>query len=246
MRKFIKNKLNKIDTILDDPSVILARIKGCHIDMYQTVRRLYLSGLRPKTIIDVGANRGMFSKCAHIIYPDANIYAFEPIVECFDELEKLKKTIKNLKSYNVAIGDDSKDTFIYRNKYDYSSSLLKMTHNHKQAFPYTAETSKEYIKIDTLDKVLYNENIERPLLLKIDVQGYEDKVLRGAKDLLSGTDYIICELSFTCMYENQPLFDDMYLLMKKYGFEYRGHVDYREHPITREVLQVDALFLRNA
>jgi FkbM family methyltransferase len=201
-------------------------------------------GLRPNTILDIGANRGMFSKCAYYIFPDASIYAFEPLKDCYEELCDLKGTVIKLECYNIALGDKPSEVFIHRSIYDYSSSLLEMDDLHKQAFPYTAGERLEKVQIQTLDAVLAGKRIERPLLMKIDVQGYEKFVFEGASETLKQTDYIVCEMSFRSLYKGQALFDEVYRLLIDAGFQFRGHIGEVQHPESTEVLQIDGLFIR--
>jgi len=208
------------------------------------VHRLYAMGLRPNTILDIGANRGMFSKCANYIFPNAVIYAFEPLKDCYEELFKLRSIISQFECYNVALGKKSGVTFIHRSSYDYSSSLLEMDNLHKQAFSYTASERLEEVQVQTLDAILAGKHIERPLLMKIDVQGYEKFVLEGASETLKQTDYIVCEISFRSLYKGQALFDEVYRLLIDAGFQFRGHIGEVQYPESTEVLQIDGLFIR--
>jgi FkbM family methyltransferase len=243
-KNYLIDKLKKLQILLGTPGSFQARWKGCYFELYKIAYRLKKMGIFPRTVLDIGANRGMFTKCMNLVYPSAKIYAFEPLSECFSELLKLGESIKYFKCYNVALGDESKEEMFHRNIYDYSSSFLEMTDIHREAFPYTLDTYKEVVSIEKLDNILSSENLESPVLMKIDVQGYEDKVFKGAKHILLKTDYIICELSFTPLYKDQPLFDDLYIMLKNLGFQYRGHIDFRDHPNTTEILHVDGLFIR--
>ncbi|KRT62455.1 MAG: FkbM family methyltransferase [Candidatus Dadabacteria bacterium CSP1-2] len=243
-KKIIGEKLRKLEILLNTPGAFKARIEGCYFELYKMVHRLYAMGLRPNTILDIGANRGMFSKCAYYIFPDASIYAFEPLKDCYEELCDLKGTVIKLECYNIALGDKPSEVFIHRSIYDYSSSLLEMDDLHKQAFPYTAGERLEKVQIQTLDAVLAGKRIERPLLMKIDVQGYEKFVLRGASETLKQTDYIVCEMSFHSLYKGQALFEEVYRLLIDAGFQFRGHIGEVQHPESTEVLQIDGLFIR--
>ena len=242
-KKSIGQKLRKLEILLNTPGAFNARIAGCYFELYKMVHRLYAMGLRPNTILDIGANRGMFSKCAYYIFPDASIYAFEPLKDCYEELCDLKGTVIKLECYNIALGDKPSEVFIHRSIYDYSSSLLEMDDLHKQAFPYTAGERLEKVQIQTLDAVLAGKRIERPLLMKIDVQGYEKFVFEGASETLKQTDYIVCEMSFRSLYKGQALFDEVYRLLIDAGFQFRGHIGEVQHPESTEVLQIDGLFV---
>ena len=80
--------------------------------------------------------------------------------------------------------------------------------------------------------------------MKIDAQGYEDKVLAGAPQTLTRAKAAIIEVSFRELYEGQPLFDSIYRTMHDAGFSYRGNLYQLVHPNDRSVLQADALFVK--
>ena len=86
--------------------------------------------------------------------------------------------------------------------------------------------------------------IIHPVLLKMDVQGYEDKVINGAKQLLNDVDYIITEVSFRSLYKDQPLFGDIYDLLSSLGFQHGGNFETLLSPKDGSILQADALFYR--
>ena len=236
-------KLGKLQIALSTPGAWRARRAGCYFEPYKMFYRLGRMGISPKTILDIGANRGMFSKCAHYVFPDAFIFAFEPLNDCYEELVGLARSIQNIECYNVAISDRDGESVIHRSSYDYSSSLLEMDDLHKAAFPQSGQERVEKIKLERLDAILANKCITRPLLMKIDVQGYETFVLDGAVQTLQQTDYIICEMSFRSLYREQGLFDEVYQKLVNKGFQFVGHVAELQHPKTGEVLQIDGLFI---
>ena len=243
LRLKLCGRLNQLEIILTTPGALKARIGGCYFELYRMVYGLYARGLRPNTIFDIGANRGMFSKCAHYVFPDALIYAFEPLTDCYKELVRFGESIHNIECYNVAISDRDGESVIHRSTYDYSSSLLEMDDLHKEAFPYSAEERIQKIKVKRLDTILAKKSLSRPVLMKIDVQGYETFVLDGAVQTLRQIDYIICELSFRSLYKDQALFEEVYEKLVNKGFRFMGHMGELQHPQTKEVLQIDGLFI---
>lgn len=226
------------------PGACKARIVGCSLEMYKMIYPLYIMGIKPRTILDIGAYLGIFSKCANYIFPDAAIYAFEPLKDRYEELCGLKGEIDKLECYNVALAEKAGETFIHRSSRDYSSSLLEMDDLHKEAFPDTAGERLEKVQIQTLNKILAGKNLTKPILMKIDVQGYEKFVLDGADKVIEEVDYIICEMSFRTLYKGQPLFDAVYRQLNGFGFRFYGPLAERRHPKTSEVLQIDGLFIR--
>jgi hypothetical protein len=83
-----------------------------------------------------------------------------------------------------------------------------------------------------------------PLLVKIDVQGYEDYVLRGGEQTIRRARLIIIETSFQAQYEAQPLFDDVYRTLTGWGFAYVGAIDQLMNPSNGSIVQQDSLFIR--
>lgn len=231
--------------MLKTPGAFAARREGCYFELYRKIYRLYAMGFRPKTILDIGANRGMFTRCVHYVFPNAAIHAFEPLKDCYEDLCILKNKIYKLECYNIALADQNGESSILRSNYDYSSSLLEMDELHKQAFPYTDGGHLEKIKTRTLDNIFSVKRIQRPLLMKIDVQGYEKYVFAGAAETLKQTDYILCEMSFRHLYKGQAIFNEVYNQIINAGFRFLGHMDELLHPQTTEVLQIDGLFIRN-
>lgn len=239
-------RLMQLEIILSTPGALAARLRGCYLEPYKMLYNLHAMGIKPKTILDIGANRGMFCRCAHYVFPVAAIYSFEPLKDCYEELCSLKKTIDKLECYNVALGEKDGETFMHKSGYDYSSSLLEMNELHKEAFPYSSSEQLEKVQIQTLDGILVGKVLERPVLMEIDVQGYERFVLEGGPQILQQTDYILCEMSFRSLYKEQALFEDVYKMLVSEGFRFVGHLGELRHPKTREVLQIDGLFITRA
>ena len=97
-----------------------------------------------------------------------------------------------------------------------------MTKLHKEAFPESAGDSIERVEVRRLDEIAAKLSLEPEILIKIDVQGYEDKVLAGADRVLSRSKAAIIEVSFRELYEGQPLFDSIHATLKQKGFTYMG------------------------
>ena len=197
-----------------------------------------------KTIIDIGANDGGFARKINKIIPDAFIYSFEPIEKCFIELKKNTITINNIQHFNFALGEKEKVTVFHENEFSPSSSFLVTKDQHLKSFPYATKTDPRLLTIKPLDSFIEQFNLKAKLLLKLDVQGYELSVLKGSTQILEKTDMILTEVSFVELYENQPLFDEIYEYLKPLGFKYYGNFEQLNDPNTNFILQADAIFLR--
>lgn len=245
LKNRIINYLEKSKFILLTPGAYTAHRNGCPIDLYRMNYRLSAMGINPKTILDVGAYKGLFSKAAHRIFPEAKIIAFEPLIDCFNEVALLKESIKNFECFNIALSNKKERSVIHRSSFAGSSSLLAMSDVHKNAFPDTAGEVVENISTELLDNILRDRQIDAPIMLKIDVQGYENFVLEGAKETLKKCNCIICEMSFRELYNGQMLFGDLYSFITGMGFRFLGPMAELLDPHTSEVLQIDGLFIKN-
>lgn len=204
----------------------------------------WLSKLNISTIINIGANEGQFVLKLRKYLPNAMIYAFEPLPE---PLEKLKDTFKSdsyFKVYPFAIGLNNAPQTMYLNQYSPSSSLLKMKDKHVDHFEFTEKVTQITIEERTLDSFYDEFNFKDKTLITLDVQGYELNAIKGGLKTLQKADIIIAEVSFSQLYENQPLFDDINSILKELGFSYAGNFEQLLSPINNEILQADAIFVK--
>jgi FkbM family methyltransferase len=211
---------------------------------YPTPNKLnWLKDRKIRIVLDVGANVGQFVKEIRETLPNAFIYSFEPLAECFSKLNENLKGDKNFKAFNFALGEKDEEVTMNHSVYSPSSSILEMAKAHKDLFPHTKEATPEKITIKRFDDIK-NLNLEKEILLKIDTQGYEDRVLRGMPETLKGVKIIIIETSFVELYEGQKLFDGMYEMLKDLGFCYKGALQQKINNKTGEVVSEDSIFER--
>lgn len=203
----------------------------------------WLIDFRIATVIDVGANEGQFAKKIIEVFPDASIHCFEPIRPVFLKLSSTFNDHKNIKTYNLALGEKDEKADIHFNEYSPSSSLLDMLDLHKVNFGYAVRSDPSPITIKRLDEV-FEAPLNRPLLLKIDVQGYEMKVLNGGERIVRQADVVIIEVSFVPLYKGQPLFAEIYDYLITKGFQYVGSIEQLLSTMNNRILQSDAVFVR--
>ncbi len=135
---------------------------------------------------------------------------------------------------------------IYRSSYSPSSSLLKMTLLHEEAFPYTKGTTEEKILVRRLDDAVRSLSLRKNILIKMDAEGYEDKIIMGGTKLISQAKVIIIETSFKPLRLNQPLFGQIYEMLKKLNFEYAGNLGQKKNPVDGNVLLSDSVFINRS
>tara|TARA_R110002049_G_scaffold79401_2_gene202290 strand:+ start:29 stop:745 length:717 start_codon:yes stop_codon:yes gene_type:complete len=191
------------------------------------------------SIIDVGAHRGEFLNEMKPFFPEAEFFLFEPIEECFNAI-----TISDSRTrkFKLAVSDYVGETSFYVSSKTQCSSLLKMGEIHKNAYPTSSGEIETIVEVSTLDETFANIPLEEKILLKIDTQGSEINVLKGATKLLSRTTGIIVESSFQELYIGQSLFKDVYQLLNEYSFEMKGYLGGLHHPVDGLPLQLDGYF----
>lgn len=195
-----------------------------------------------QTILDVGAWKGDSAKRYREMFPDSQIYSFEPLSDCFVELSSL--AFDKFQPFNYALGREEATMTINRSGFSPSSSLLKMSDIHKEAFPFTAEEKEEQIKVRPLDSFLTEIELKGNVMMKVDVQGFEEHVLDGAEKTLEEVKLIVLEISFEPIYEGCPSFDALYKRLRGQGFEYRGSWNQLKRPSDGLILSQNAIFLR--
>jgi FkbM family methyltransferase len=204
----------------------------------------YLNTLNIQTVLDIGANTGQFAAEIRNILPEARIYSFEPLADCFKKLNEHMGQYNNFSSFNYALGDTDESVPMNKNAYAPSSSILEMSENHKKLFPHTKESSLEKIVVKRLDDVASSLTLKANVLIKVDVQGFESKIITGGENTFKKAHAVLIENSFTTLYENQPLFNEIYTKLVALGFEYKGALQEKVNPLNGEIISEDSLFLK--
>jgi FkbM family methyltransferase len=204
----------------------------------------WLKGLGIDTILDIGANTGQFAEYIHAILPDARIYSFEPLKDCFDLLVNNNRGNSKFKAFNVALSDENGIVEFHRSSFSQSSSLLPMGQLHKDNFPFTAGEEIVTVKAARLDDFASEMALGDHILIKLDVQGVEEKVIRGGANTLRRADVVFLETNFQELYEGQPLFKEILDIMYAEGFRYLGNAEgHLLSPVDGSCLEEDSIFV---
>jgi FkbM family methyltransferase len=171
-----------------------------------------------RTVIDVGANRGQFAVYSKVRFPEAQIYSLEPLDGPRRRMQALFQDEERVHIIARAAGDAPGVMTLHVSGQDDSSSLLSMAARQLERYPETAMVGTQDVEVDTLDAMFEKTGLMGPVLLKLDVQGYEMAALKGGRELLERVDAVLTEASFVPFYEGQALFDELHEWLTKAGF----------------------------
>jgi len=242
----VGQKVSRLGDVIQQPRLLSVRVRGIDVGIFESLYKPWLLNADIYTIFDVGANTGQFARAIHEILPHAYIYAFEPLSDCFKALQKDMRHVKHFQAFNTALGESEGEAVFYRSGWSPSSSLRPMGSLHKEYFPYTAQQSQEIIHVRRLDHYADALKIRENVLVKLDVQGCEDKVIEGGQRLLQRAKILIVEMSMVALYEGQPLFRHIFTMLDRLGFTYHGALSQFASPSDGSVVQADAIFVRDA
>ena len=198
-------------------------------------------GFSPATVIDVGAASGTFSNQCHQVFPKATYLLIEPLQEFLSPLKRLLKTIPQAHCENAAAS--SYEGSIRLNvHHDLVGSSL---YNEVEEGTDINGTPRE-VRTVTIDGMVARRQARPPYLIKIDVQGAELDVLRGAENALKHTEYILLEVSLFQFFKNGPSFSDVVAYMKGKGFVPYDLYELQYRPLDAALAQVDIAFVREA
>ncbi len=225
----IGNKFG-VDVKMTDEEILLRQILHNNIDM----------------IFDIGANTGQFGDLIYSLGYKGKMVSFEPLNDAYKILiDNCKKHKGWIAAERCGIGEEDGETEINVSGNSISSSILNITKRHTDSAPDSEYIGKKKVKIYKLDTIgdRYSGNSEN-IFLKIDTQGYEEKVLNGASNFINQVKGLLVETSLVKLYEGQILFKDIYGRITNMGFEMHGIEPAFVDKQSGRILQVDAIFFR--
>jgi FkbM family methyltransferase len=208
------------------------------IDMESSIANAQRAGFTPASIIDIGAYHGDWSRMVRRIYPNTPIFMLEANPEMESHIAKAAVEVGNAK-YRVALLGPKPDPSVLFHVMETGSSVFA----DKSLMPRSATR----LSMTTLDEVLSKAgDLAAPHFLKLDVQGYELEVLRGAERVLAKTEVALLEVSLIEFNEGAPLFAEVVAFMAARGLVTYDLSGFSRRESDRALFQVDLLFARES
>lgn len=209
IKEIVKNIVEKVT------GTTIYRTLPIGVDNFSDIA-LRLPNLALNSIFDVGANIGQSAINYHNLFPNSRIYCFEPVKETFKKLEKNLINHTQTTCYNIALGASKGEAQMVLE----GSSDMFFLLNPSSSFSKKIESKLETVTIETIDEFCTNSKIDRISYLKIDTEGGDLEVLKGAKKMLNEQviDLIEVEAAMNCKNERHVQFEHFkqYLESNKY------------------------------
>ena len=237
VKALLKKGLNKI-------GFDIKRIKGIHSLEYRVMH--LFDAFEINKVFDVGASKGQYGSWLRRAGFKGQIISFEPVEQAHKQLVKRSRKEKNWTvPPPTALGDEKDRKEINVSKNLASSSFLDISGTHLKSAQRAGYMSAENVDIRRLDVIAaeYMKPDDR-LFLKIDVQGYEYRVLNGAEGILPEILGIQVELSSAPLYKGQVLFDEIVNYLLKRGFELYELIPGLRDKKSGRLYQFDGIFFR--
>lgn len=199
-------------------------------------------------VFDIGANKGQYATGIMDAGYKKRIVSFEPLSSAHNIISNLSNKFSSWTvAPRCAIGSSKQEIEINISANSVSSTLLNMLDTHLDGAPESKIIGKEKVQVFPLDEIAeeYTKD-SKNIFLKIDVQGFEQEVLKGAENTLKKAKGVEMEISLVSLYENQKwLLAEILKFMTDNGFTLVSIVPAFTDHKTGKVLQCNGIFFRN-
>lgn len=226
------------------PCFIKQRIKRELVDYFKvpdiewSLKNMRRLGFRPLAAVDVGAYMGEWSVLARKIFPEMSLLMVEAQEGSRPDLEAVKRRLGAGVDYHIALlGAKNGENVVFNeiSEAPTASSVLTDWGN--------SSTRKVSCATQTLDTILAQAGIPEPELMKLDVQGYELEVLKGAPNFLKHAQAILLEVSLIDLYQKNPLLHDVVAFMLANNFVAYDICTIMRRPLDLALIQADMIFV---
>lgn len=187
-------------------------------------------GHQPAVIYDVGASDGSWSMDLADIYPKSKYLLFEPLSEHEASLRCCLAKHPAWEYHACALGAEN-------------STMSLHVHGGQSSFLESEQWKghAQEVKILSVDSAMDKGLLPQPELIKIDVQGFEMEVLKGAETALKSCAFLFLELSWLQIYEHGPYAGEVLGYLAERGFHVFDICTYSMRPRDGRLTQSDIL-----
>jgi FkbM family methyltransferase len=205
--------------LADEPRAARALWRGWEASHYVRLLRWREAGYQPQVVYDIGAHRGDWAAMCQAILKPKLCVLFEPQQDYLEAARPLQPS--NGASWillPVALGEAPASAVLHLTQNRAASSLLSPIEGGDLGTQ-TQVTGQSSVRIAPLDALVQQEKLPPPDLVKIDVQGFESKVIGGGMGTLAKASRMVIEVSLRPIYQGQALLPEILRALCDMGFE---------------------------
>ncbi|MBY3386414.1 FkbM family methyltransferase [Rhizobium laguerreae] len=169
------------------------------------------------TLIDIGANDGAYGAHLKELFGIKRVIAFEPLPK-----HRAGLLERGFEVHSVAVGDENGSSSLIVNHYDAASSLLPITDRTSSEWPEAKEAETITVDKVRLDDRLAGVELRGDLMIKVDAQGYESRIIDGGKAIFSRAKVVLIECIFVSLYKGDSTFNSIHAGLASCGLELTG------------------------
>ena len=202
--------------------------------LHWSLENLKKKNFNPSVIVDIGAYEGFWAKDVLEVYPAAKIFMIEAQKSKEEILMKFKKDHPNT-DYAIELLSSQAGIDKLFKKSETASHVTELEEPGADVYK---------IQTQTLDQLLESRNFPLPDFLKLDVQGHELEVLKGAENALAHSEICLLEVSLLNLGENPPLLAEVVSFMDKRNFQAYDISHFIRRPYDKALFQMDIFFAK--
>jgi FkbM family methyltransferase len=215
LKEFIQTSLNRV-------GLQIRRVdRGVsYTDVYSEQVRL-LQDRQVNTVFEVGAADGRDTLSYAALFPNARVFAFEPVPASFQKLKESTQQEQRICSINTALCNTVGTAKFNLAEWPDASSLFPANQTGSTFDEYNQSKAHIQVQTETIDHYCQEHKIDNINLLKMDAQGAEFDILNGAESMLQKgrIDLIYTEVNFMEIYQGAKSYDAIAGYLRKYGFQ---------------------------
>lgn len=205
--------------------------------MYSALLNASKNGLAPETVIDVGAASGTLP--LYQLFPGARFILIEPLKEFAASLEELSKKLKKAECFIAAAASSPGNVVLNVHPDLVGSSLFREEEDSD------VNGVERMVPAITIDSLCADRNTKPPYLIKVDTQGGELEVLKGAETVIRETELVIIEVSLFEFFKGGPQIYECMEFMKARGFVAYDIFDPQYRLLDGAMSQIDIAFVQD-
>lgn len=206
-------------------------------DLTTFCKNIFARGFYPQHIIDVGANKGKWSRRVKNVFTNSIFTLIEPQIEMIPYLERFCSEAKGARWINAGAGAKEGE-LMFTVIPDTVSSSFAIPENEAKKLGF----QQRIVPIVTLDHVCKDIIGAVPDLIKLDVEGFEYEVLKGSLTLLGKSELILLELSFFGQHKIAKQVHEIFPIMADFGYHVYDFTWFQHRPYDGALGQCEIAF----